>query len=124
MKNYVSAVFSGTTFEELRVPVSVEEYHVLTNRENYSPKEFLAMAEEITDRAYDLMADYNEMRSEPFDDARLLCVDQFGGETIFDAGPDIYTLDCVMCGASVRLRGPCRDVPPGVLCQNCVDKLD
>lgn len=84
-KTLVNAVFTYTSFVEVRVPVEEAELEILRNPDNYTEEVYQAVREAFEDRASGIVYGINEHLSEPMDDAELLYAEEFGGETLFDA---------------------------------------
>lgn len=84
-KTLVNAVFTYTSFVEIRVPVEEAELEILRNPDNYTEEVYQAVREVFEDRANEIVNSINERLSEPMDNAELLYAEEFGGETLFDA---------------------------------------
>lgn len=84
-KNLVNAVFTYTSFVEIRVPVEEAELEILRNPDNYTEEVYQAVRDAFEDRAHEIVNSINEHLSEPMDNAELLYAEEFGGETLFDA---------------------------------------
>ena len=84
-KNLVNAVFTYTSFVEIRVPVEEAELEILRNSDDYTEEVYEAVREAFEERAHEIVISINEHLSEPMDNAELLYVEEFSGKTLFDA---------------------------------------
>lgn len=84
-KTLVNAVFTYTSFVEVRVPVEEAELEILRNPGDYTEEVYDAVREAFEDRAHEIVISINEHLSEPMDNAELLYAEEFSGEILFDA---------------------------------------
>ena len=84
-KTFVNAVFTYTSFVEVRVPVEKAELEILRNPDDYTEEVYEAVREAFEDRADEIVSNISKHLSNPMDDAKLLYAEEFSGETLFDA---------------------------------------
>lgn len=79
------AVAVVETFLEIQVEVSDEDYNKLTGATPASEEEWQEIIDEVSELTADRISDLNKIIGEPYTFKYLLCGEDYGGDSIFDA---------------------------------------